>query len=149
MLQDNASPPAFFERRRVRLAVHRPLVASVRGSEAPQGAGAERRTQVWPPYGWAGPSAEGPPASDVGRRASRRFTAAFERRERTRISSSGRTRGTRHFGICACAASDFTRGRVVMPGGQSPGAARERGYKSRPQGRTMLRLWSVSGRRPT
>src|SRR6187551_65209 len=56
-LQDNASPPVFFERRRVRLVIFSPLVARLRGSEAPQGAGAERRTR-WPPYGWAGPLCE-------------------------------------------------------------------------------------------
>src|SRR5882724_194438 len=48
-----------------------------RGGEAPTSAGAERRTR-WPPYGKARPfSGREQPAHDAGRRAYRRFAAAF------------------------------------------------------------------------
>ena len=53
----------------------------VRGSGAPGGAGAERRTR-WPALR-SGRSLDrqGPPANDAGRRASRRSTAAFREAE--------------------------------------------------------------------
>ena len=99
--------------------------------EAPKGAGAERRTS-WPALR-SGRSADRrrPPANDAGRRAFRRFTAAFARqRHVTRRSSSG----PRFLGPFQSQFQRAPRGRVVVPGGRSPGAAREQGYKSRPQG---------------
>ena len=63
-----------FERRRVRL---HSVPSKCEGGEAPKGAGAERRTP-WP-VSRSGRSLQrkGSPASNVGRRASRRSTAAF------------------------------------------------------------------------
>ncbi len=59
------------------------------GGEAPKGAGAERRTP-WP-VSRSGRSLQrkGSPASNVGRRASRRSTAAFAETTKRRLISSG------------------------------------------------------------
>ena len=74
----NAAPPGgfdFFGGRRAKPSLS--VSPKREGSEAPKGAGAERRTP-WPALR-SGRSflRKGPPASNVGRRACRRFAAAF------------------------------------------------------------------------
>jgi hypothetical protein len=80
------------------------------GGEAPRGAGAERRTS-WPALrSGRSPKRRGPPAHDAGRRAFRRFTAAFwcgaEAAARTsgracEPDRSGRSAGSLHTGHSA------------------------------------------------
>ena len=97
--------PCCLKRRRVRL--HSISPRKREGGEAPKGAGAERRTP-WP-VSRSGRSLQrkGSPASDVGRRAFRRFTAAFCRHRAA--LSSGRCPGS--------STSSWQAARSGQPGG--------------------------------
>ena len=96
-----------------------------RGGEAPKGAGAERRTP-WPVLR-SGRSLQrkGSPASDVGRRASRRSTAAFAETTKRRLISSG-PRFLARGHLRPDPVQQAPCGRVVVPNGRSPGTARVR-----------------------
>ena len=93
------------------------------GGEAPTGAGAERRTP-WPALR-SGRSLQrkGSPANNVGRRAFRRFTAAFQKRLSDRLTVPGRASSSGHLrpGV-----QPAPRRRLVVPNGRSPGTARVR-----------------------